>query len=136
MADWPIPISPSQANFNKHEAEKARNWQEMMSATAYQRQMGSMAAAGLNPILAATGGFGAGGVPGAGSGAMVGQGSGDPASALMANRLTSQLTRKAVADTAVSTGLARSASAKATVDELDQSIYTGPDGRALRRGTI
>lgn len=42
--------------FNAEEAQKQRDWQERMMNTAYQRATKDMEKAGLNPILAVTGG--------------------------------------------------------------------------------
>lgn len=42
-----------QENFNASEAWKQRDWMEYMQSSAYQRTMGDMKKAGLNPILAA-----------------------------------------------------------------------------------
>lgn len=57
--DWQEIQNQKAMNFNSAEAVKNREWQQYMSNTAHQREIADLKAAGLNPVLSATGGNGA-----------------------------------------------------------------------------
>lgn len=66
-ADWNEAMWERQAEFNAQQAQIQRDWSERMENTRYQRAIKDMESAGLNPILAVSGG-GSGIATGAGSG--------------------------------------------------------------------
>lgn len=51
-----VDIANRTSAFNAEEAERNRNWQRQMSNTAHTREIRDLQAAGLNPLLSATGG--------------------------------------------------------------------------------
>lgn len=83
-ADWNEAMWERQAEFNAQQAQIQRDWQERMANTQYQRAVSDMSKAGLNPVLAVTGGGIGTGVPG-GATAQVGGASMGSAQGAMAS---------------------------------------------------
>lgn len=83
-ANWNEEMWQKQADFNAEQAQIQREWAERMENTKYQRAIKDMSAAGLNPILAVTGGGISSGA-GSGASASVGGAQMSSASAQMAS---------------------------------------------------
>lgn len=101
---WTTEQQFQSQNFNREEAQKSRDYQTQMSNTQYQRAVGDMQAAGLNPMLAYS--QGGAGTP-SGATASTSTPSGPTASAGAASGPSASASPARVADTitgAINTG--------------------------------
>lgn len=72
--EWQEQQNAKAMKFNASEAAKNRDWQQMMSNTAHQREIVDLKAAGLNPVLSAMNGNGASVTSGATASGVTSQG--------------------------------------------------------------
>lgn len=86
-ANWNEAMWEKQAAFNAEQAQIQRDWQERMSNTQYQRAISDMSKAGLNPILAVTGGGVGTSVPGGASASVSGASMGSAQGAMASGGL-------------------------------------------------
>lgn len=110
--------------FNSKEAEENRDWQAAMSNTAHQREVADLKAAGLNPILSATGGKGAS-TPSGAQGTMPSM---DLVSSAVSAKKVGEEIKLLKANSKIAEANARKADVEARIAEHDYDAnYRNPD---------
>lgn len=118
--------------FEHDEADLSRKWQEYMSNTAHQREIKDLQAAGLNPVLSATGGQGAPVTSGATASGYSGQGAKGDTDTSGAGSLVSLLGSMLQAQTSL---LAQSMSAQSALAVADKYTAATRFGAQLSANT-
>lgn len=134
--------SAANSAFNAEQAQLNRDWQEYMSSTSHQREVGDLIAAGLNPVLSANSGS---------TWSSVANGAADPSSAqgltnlattwmnnqasIEISKIQADATKAAAGATAAAAMAAAATSASATRYAADRSYETATTSAQISKGS-